>query len=271
MEIKTGNIPNRTFVRLCAMKRLLIIVFVFSSLSTFSQDQEKKGVCSSLIILSHNHSDPSIPGDYFTTSGFTLDHAAISGGFFIDSTTWTDSLIYEITIPFGDSLRYSAYWHADGMCYPVDTAVVNHVVTVLEGTPFPISYTGDFVPLLYNLSQEAVIYDPCLLKIQRTDIPHKYYFIRVKFQDPPLPELPLDLPEVTNDVSLWLSNENTLSVKADKEFAWSISLYSLSGQMIQNNQMEGSQDVDISNLSKGCYIARISSENGLKKQVKFIR
>jgi hypothetical protein len=35
--------------------------------------------------------------------------------------------------------------------------------------------------------------------------------------------------------------------------------------------MEGSQDVDISNLSKGYYIARIYSEKGFKKQVKFIR
>ena len=253
------------------MKRLLIIVFVFSSPGTFSQDQEKKGVCSSLIILNHNQADPSMPDDYFTTSGFTLDHAAISGDFFVDTATWVDSLIYEIAIPFGDSLQYSAYWHADGMCYPVDTAVVNHVVTVLEGTPFPINYTGEFVPFLYNLSQKATIYDPCLLKIQRMDIPHKYYFIRVKFQDPPQPELPLDLSEVTNDISLWLSSENTLSVKADKESVWSINLYSLSGQMIQNNQMEGSQNVDISNLSKGCYIARISSEKGLQKQVKFIK
>lgn len=255
------------------MKQLLYTIFIFSSLNAFSQDQEKKGVCSSLIILHHNQADPSMPDDYFTTSGFTLDHAAISGNFFQDSTTWTDSLIYEITIPFGDSLQYSAYWHADGMCpYAVDSADINSLVTILEGTPFPIVHeVGYYSFIQYDLSQAGVIRNSCLFQIQRMDIPHKCYFIRVKFQDPPQPELPLDLPEVTNDISLWLSSENTLSVKADAEVVWSINLYSLSGQMIQNNQMEGSQDLDISNLSKGCYIACISSEKGLEKQVKFIR
>lgn len=251
------------------MKRLLYITFIITSLTGFSQ--EKKGTCSSLIQLYHNNANDSIPDDHFATSGFTFDHAAYSGSWQVDTTTWIDSLIYEVTIPFGDSLQYIAYWHADGMCYSVDTGMVNHVVTVLEGTAFPIIYTGDFTSLSYDLSQEGIIHDPCLFKIQRMDIPHKQYFIRVKFLDLLLPETPLDLPEVTNDISLWLSGENTLSVKADEDAVWEINLYSLSGQLIYHTTIEGENSIDVSTLSKGYFIACVTDQSGIEKSLKFVR
>lgn len=246
------------------MKQLLYIIFIFSSLNTFSQEQ--KGICSASVRFYHESGNDTVQNDHFYVNGFSFTNPLYYGSF-LDVTNSSDSTIYEITLPFGDSLLYSASWMADGMCYGIDTAVVNHILTVLEGTPFPITIGGYYATGYYNVYQNGVIRSSCFLKIQKE---HTYYF-RIKYLDPPQPELPLDLPEVTNDISLWLSSENTLSVKADKEVVWSINLYSLSGQMIQNNQMEGSQDLDISNLSKGCYIARISSENGLKKQVKFIK
>lgn len=254
------------------MKKLLIIVCVFSSLRTFSQDQEKKGVCSAAIQLFHDSGSNSIPDDHFSVNGFILDQPVYYGGFQKDSTTWTDSLIYEITLPHGDSLMYSAYWIADGMCpYIMDSANINSLVSVLEGTLFPITHEGYYAFINYDISQKGVIRNPCLFKIQRRDLPHRKFFFRVKFQDPPQPETPLDLPEITNDISLWLSCENTLVVKADEEVVWDLNLYALSGQMIQTSKMKGSQILDISNLSKGCYVAHISSENGLNKQFRFIR
>ncbi|WP_343635914.1 T9SS type A sorting domain-containing protein [Fluviicola sp.] len=251
------------------MKKLLIIACISGSLTGFSQDPEKKGICSASIQLFHANGTDWTASDHFRLDGFNVNNPLSYGAFHIDMDVTVDSLTYEITLPFGDSLQYTAYWHADGMCVNVDTSEVNHLITVLEGDLFPITYEGYYSPLYYDLSQEAYIVSPCLFKIQKGTL--KPYFIRVNFQDPPQPETPLTIPEVTNDISIWLSNENTLTVKADQHVIWEINFYSLSGQVIQKSQMEGSQDVDISNLSKGCYIARISSENGLRKQLKFIR
>lgn len=247
------------------MKRLLYIAFIIGSFTSFSQ--EKKGICSASVQLFHNNGGDYNSNDHFYLEGFFFNNPLYYGNFQVDSTTSPDSLIYEITLPFGDSLLYTAGWLADGMCYNVDTAVVNHVVTVLEGTSFLITYGGYYSPGYFNLSQKGVIQDECFFKIEKD---HSY-FIRVKFQDPPIPETPLDLPEITNDISMWLSGENTLTVKADQDAVWELKLYSLSGQMIRKNTLEGSQNLDISNLPQGCYIVRVSSEDGLEKQLKFIR
>ena len=246
------------------MKQLLYIAFIISSLTGFSQ--EKKGICSAAIQLFHDNGGDWSSNDHFYTNGFFYTKPLLYGIFQIDSTTWSDSLIYEITLPLGDSLQYSAYWTADGICNGIDTTAVNHLVTILEGTPFPITYEGYYYYVgYYSLSQKGIIRSASLFKIQMNDYTH---FIRVKFQDPPKP---LDLPEITNDISMWLSDENTLSVKADQDAVWDLNLYSLSGQMIRKNTLEGSQDLDVSNLPKGCYIAHVSSENGLEKQLRFIK
>ena len=249
------------------MKKLLIIACASCSLTGFSQ--EKKGICSAAIQLYHANGTDWNASDHFRLDGFNVNNPLFYGGFNIDTDVTVDSLTYEITLPFGDSLQYTAYWHADGICVNVDTSEVNHLVTVIEGDLFPITYEGYYSPGYYDLSQEAYIVSPCLFKIQKGI--SKPYFIRVNFQDAPAPEVSLNTEEVVNDVSIWLSNENTLTIKADKDAIWEMDLYSLSGQKIQNNILEGSQNLDISYLPKGCYIARISSENGLKKQLKFVR
>lgn len=263
-------IRNEPFLRFASMKRLLYIAFIINSLTVFSQ--EKKGICSASCHLFHDNGGSYELNDHFSLNGFDLSHPLFYGTFQIDSTTWSDSLIYEITLTSGDSLLFSASWHADGMCYPLSSPeVVDSIVTILEGTSFQIIHTGDFNTVYYSLSQKGTIKDPCLFKIQADYFSGKPYFIRVKFQDPSQSETPLDLPEITNDISMWLSGENTLSVKTDEDAVWEINLYSLSGQLLQKNTLQGSQDLDISKLPKGCYIARFSGENGLKKQVKFIR
>lgn len=251
------------------MKRLLYITFIISSFSGFSQ--EKKGVCAAGINLYHYSGNDSISDDHFNLNGFYLTNPLYYGSF-INSTTWSDSVTYEITLPFGDSLLYSAYWHADGPCNSLDSADVNSLVTFLDGTPFLITHKGDYFSYFsYHISQEGIIKNPCFFKIQRLDIPDRLYFIRVNFLDPPQPEAPLDLPEITNDLSLWLSSENTLTVKADEDAVWEMNLYSLSGQVIQKSTLQGSQEVDVSNLPKGCYIARISNGIGAEKQLKFVK
>lgn len=259
------------FYRFDIMKRLLYIIFIFSSLNTFSQDQEKKGICSASVQLFHDNGGSWDSNDHFWIDGFYSNNFSYYGNFQVDSTTWSDTLIYEITLPFGDSLQYTAYWHADGMCYGIDTAVQNHIVSVLEGPVFPIKYDGYYSPGYYDISQEAYISEACLFKIQKG---YHGYFFRVKFLDPlpqPEPEKPLTLWEALNELYLWLKNENTISVKAGDATIWEVNLYSLSGQLLQKHQFQGSQDIDISKLPKGCYIAHISPENGKNKQLKFIK
>lgn len=252
------------------MKKLLHTIFIFSSLCGFSQ--EKKGICSSYIHLFHDSGSDSIPDDKFRLEGFFMNDYSFQGNFVIDSTTWADTVIHELTLPIREKLSYSAYWIADGMCYTLDSANVNSLVTVLEGTPFPITRKGFYdTYFYYNFSQEGVIKEPCLFKIQRKNDLFRTYFFRVKFQDPPQPEVPLETPEIILDISAWLSNENILRVKTDETIVWNLHLYSLTGEVIQNNEWKGSQDLDISNLSKGCYIARFSSQNGLEKQLKFVK
>lgn len=252
------------------MRQLLYITFVISSLTGFSQDQEKKGICSSGISLFHSNGDDFYESNRVFIDGFNTSHVYEIVNFTIDSTTWTDSLIYELRLPFGDSLTYSASWHADGMCYYLDSADVNSLVTILKGIPFPIAHKGDYdMSYYYNLSQIGYIKDPCLFKIQKRNSPDKYFF-RIKFYDPEA-SLEGPFPKISEDISVWQSSENTLTVQATKGIAWNIDLYSLSGQMIQRSKSEGSQDLDISNLPKGCYIAWVSSSNGLEKQLRFIR
>ncbi len=252
------------------MKQLLYIICIISSLTGFSQDHEKKGICSSGISLFHSNGDDFYESNRVLIDGFNTSHVYEIVNFTIDSTTWTDSLIYELRLPFGDSLTYSASWHADGMCYYLDSADVNSLVTILKGIPFPIAHKRDYdMSYYYNLSQIGYIKDPCLFKIQKRNSPDKYFF-RIKFYDPEA-SVEGPFPKISEDISVWQSSENMLTVQATEGIAWNIDLYSLSGQLIQNNKLEGSQDLDISTLSKGYYIARISSEKGLKKQLKFIR
>lgn len=253
------------------MKRLLYIAFIISSFSGFSQ--EKKGVCSAGCHLFRESGNDSIPDDHFMLAGFSLDNPLYYGKFHLDSINLPDSTIYEVTLPFGDSILYSASWHADGMCYPMSgPEEVDSIVTILEGISFPITYEGYYGnPGYYSLSQHAYIRNACLIQIKAENPNATPYLIRIKFSDP-IPEDPsLGLPEIGNEISMWLSNENTLTVKTDKDAVWEMNLYSLSGQMIQKSTLQGSQDVDVSNFPKGCYIACVSNGIGVEKQLKFVK
>ena len=253
------------------MKHLLYIAFIISSLTGFSQ--EKKGVCSAGCHLFRESGNDSIVDDHFMLGGFDFINPLYYGGFHIDSTNLSDSTIYEVTLPFGDSILYSASWLADGMCVPLSgPEAVDSVVTILEGVPFPIIHEGYYGnPGYYSLSQKGFIRNPCLIQIKAEFGGSTPHFIRIKFQDSISVDPSLGLPEITNEISIWLSGENTLSVKADQDAVWDMNLYSLSGQVIQKVTLEGSQSLDVSNLPKGCYIARVSSKNGLEKQLRFIR
>lgn len=243
----------------------LTLIFILISLFGFAQDQEKKGICSASVQLFHNNGGDWNSNDHFWIDGFYSNNFSYYGNFQIDSTTWSDSIIYDLTLPFGDSLQYIAYWHADGMCYPIDTTVENHIVSVLEGTVFPITYDGYYSPGYYDISQEGYISHPCLFKIKKGS---KGYFFRVKFQEAPKP---LVVPQIINDISLWMSAENTLSIYAVEGCTWNLEVYALSGELIHSNTMEGAQNLDVSSFPGGYYIAHIKDNIGNEKHVKFVK
>ena len=251
------------------MKQLLYIAFIITSLTSFSQ--EKGPICSSHCRL--YHPTEWIYNDYYRLKGTNWNLHEFTGLFQADSI---DSTITEITLILGDSLLYSAGWVDWGPCFHPDLELedVEHVITVLEGE---VSVTAirkeSFSPDWdYTINQNATIRSSCFLELKGAHFSNpKSHFVRVKFVDPPAPEDQLDLPEITNDISMWLNSENTLFVKTDETTVWNAELYSLSGQMIQKYRLEGSQTLDISTLPKGCYVAHVSSETGLKKQIRFIR
>ena len=258
------------------MRQSIYLIFILISLSGFSQDEVKKGSCSSGCHLFHESGDASIQDDHFMLDGFYLNNPIYYGDFYIDSAAnSSDSTIYSITLPVGDSLVYSAYWISDGMCYyfgMTSADEVDSIFSILDGVQVTVIHEGAFdIPGYYNLSQRAVIYNSCLIQIKRKGWGSTPNLIRVNFQDPPQPEIPLEISTVTDDISLWLSNENTLTVKADQQAVWNLDLYSLAGQVIRKSTLEGSQDLDISNLSRGCYIARITNDTGIEKSLKFIK
>ena len=256
------------------MKHLLFIIAIICSLTTSSQ--ERGPICN--VGCSFIHDDGTPFGDHLHLDGFYLSEPVCGGTFHLDSTNLSDSVIYEITLPFGDSLMYHGTWMNDGwgpclvLLHPEQ---LDSVVEILEGTPFPILSSGTYTNEVdYSLSQDAVIRDSCFLKIRATysnfSTPH---FVRVKFLDTPLgiPDPADEMSAITNEISIWLSNENTLAIKADENTLVDLNLYSISGQLVQHTIIEGTQNLDISALPKGCYIARSSAKNGLEARLKFVK
>ena len=257
------------------MKQLLYIIFITCALTGFSQDQEKKGYCSNSCRLFHPTANNEFT-DYYSFWDLYFQDLDYGGAFHVDTSLVKTHLI---TLFKGDSVIYQAEWgDMDGsLCWPVEFNTlspgdVDSTLTVLEGTPFPIvfdnsPYSGPYSH--YSFKQKAVIRNSCLISFRALHS-GEIHFVRIIFVDPPQ-EPSLNVPENTSDISLWLSNENTLTIKADKDASWEVGLYSLSGQLIQKNLSEGSQNLDISNFSRGCYIARITNNTGIEKSLKFIK
>lgn len=163
-----------------------------------------------------------------------------------------------------------------GPCIAPDLEIedVYGVISILEGEIFPvttvktISSSPDWD---YSISQDAVIRTSCLLELKAAYIPNsKSHFVRVKFSDGSL-DIPDAPNETSTDYSIWLSNENTLTIKAVENSVLKVNLYSLSGQLVQEATIGGSQNIDISTLPKGCYMVLSSNKNGLEKRLKFVR
>ncbi len=254
------------------MKRLLFITLIITSSTVFSQ--EKGPVCSKVCYL--KHLNETLPDDFYGLSGNGWNHHEFNGLFQADST---DSSIAVITLLTGDSLVYHGGWIDWGPCISPDLEVddVTSVITIVEGEPFPVTAvksTSNSPDWDYSISQDAVIRSSCLLGLKAplnmSSPTPKIHFVRVVFIDTPVEAGIPDELAVT-DLSVWLSTENTLSVGANNDVKWDFCLYSLSGQVIQTSRQTGSQDVDVSQLSRGCYVAIVSSEDGVKKQLKFVR
>jgi len=250
------------------MKRLLYITFIIGSLNAFAQ--EKGPICSIFCTLTHTNGS-NLP-DHFSVYSLALNNKIVSGAFHPDPL---DSTIFVITLPIGDSLVYHGGWTDWGPCISPDLEVenVDGVLTVLEGALFPItavktiSSSPDWD---YSISQDAVIRDSCLLEIKAVYVSNpKSYFIRVNFGEAPALGV---LENTTKDNYMILKNNgNTLFIEADENAVLNATIYSLSGQLVQKETIEGKQNLDISSFPKGCYIVNVSDENGTEKRMKFVK
>jgi len=250
------------------MKHLLYIAFMIFSFSAFAQ--EKGPICNIGCRLRHENGTQL--GDYLQISELNLSHSEPYGAFYQVPTS-SDSLIYEITLLLGDSLSYHGSWVNDGAgpCLALPNPVqLDSVVEMLSGDPFPIVTTGTYLAATdYSLSQDAMIRNSCFFEIKAAyEQNPQSYFVRVNFLES---SVGVAEEPVTNDISIWLSDQNTLSVKTNENVILDLHLYSLSGQLVQRTTIEGSQSVDISALPKGYYVLNASDQNGLERRWKFVR
>lgn len=261
-------IRNLTIFRFALMKQLLYIAFIIYSATGFAQ--EKGPICNIGIRLRHENGTQL--GDYLHISELNLSHSEPYGAFHQVSTT-SDSLIYEITLPSGDSLSYHGSWANDGWgpCLVLpNPEQLDSVVEVLDGEPFPIVTTGTYTAAMdYSLSQDAMIRTSCFFEIKAAyEQNPQSYFVRVNFLES---SVGVAEEPVTNDISMWLTDQNTLSVKTNENAILDLYLYSLSGQLVQRATIEGSQSIDISALPKGYYVLHASDQNGLERRLKFVK
>jgi hypothetical protein len=185
-----------------------------------------------------------------------------------------DPTTFEISLPVGDSLVYSGGWVDWGPCAtPEEVEDVEGVLTILEGELVPIttvktlSTSPDWE---YSISQNAVIRTSSLLEIKAVYLPNpKSHFIRVTFVAPTLP-VP-EVPDISKDICIVLTDENTLFIEADEHSILNTVIYSLSGQLVEKRTIEGQQNLDISSLSKGYYIIQVTDQTGVEKRLKFVK
>ena len=248
------------------MKRLLYITFIITSLNGFSQEKGK--ICSISCSLHHPTPDHL---DYFTVYSDALNQEVHNGAFHSNSL---DATIFEISLPVGDSLVYHGGWVSWGPCAtPHEVEDVNGVFTILEGDLVPIttvktlSTNPDWE---YSIGQDAVIRTSSLLEIKAVYLPNpKSHFVRVTFVAPTLP-VP-EVPDISKDIYILLTDENTLFIEADEHSILNTVIYSLSGQLVEKRIIEGQQNLDISSFSKGCYIVQVTDETGAEKRLKFVK
>jgi hypothetical protein len=249
------------------MKQLLYIALIISSLNSVAQ--EKGPICSIAVTL--HHPSPA-NSDYFSVYSYALNHRVFSGSFHADPL---DSTIMVITLPIGDSLVYHGGWIDWEPCIAPDFEVedVDGVLTILEGELVPItavktiSTSPDWD---YSIGQDAVIRTTSLLEIKAAYLPNpKSHFVRVTFVAPTLP-VP-EVPEISKDIYILLTDENTLFIEADEHSILNTVIYSLSGQLVEKRIIEGQQNLDISSFSKGCYIVQVTDETGAEKRLKFVK
>jgi hypothetical protein len=248
------------------MKQLLYITFIITSLSGFSQEKGK--ICS--ISCSLRHPTPDYL-DYFTVYSNALNQEVHNSAFQVDSL---DATVFEISLPAGDSLVYHGGWVSWGPCAtPHEVEDVDGVLTILEGESVPIttvktlSTSPDWE---YSIGQDAVIRTSSLLEIKAVYLSNsKSHFVRVTFVAPTLP-VP-GVPDISQDIYILLTDENTLFIEADEHSILNTVIYSLSGQLVEKRIIEGQQNLDISSLSKGYYIVQVTDETGAEKRLKFIR
>ena len=248
------------------MKNLTALIFIISSLTGFAQEKGA-GFFSECTL---NYAQPNGIVS-FCIHEFQLNVLSFSGAFQLQLS---DSIIYEITLPIGDSLTYAgSYSFGHALCSLIELEDMDSVILTVGGEPFSVvtepinnSWGGS------SYLQRGIITEPCLIKIEATysSLGHqKKHFLRVKFVEPTLP-VP-GVPDISKDIYILLTDENTLFIEADEHSILNTVIYSLSGQLVEKRIIEGQQNLDISSFSKGCYIVQVTDETGAEKRLKFVK
>ncbi|MNU65038.1 hypothetical protein D3C71_543270 [compost metagenome] len=243
------------------MKRLLFITALINSISTFSQ--EKGAQCKSECSLTYHHGTET---DLFQIKGFFFDLAQYTEAF---EQSTQDTMSYEISINEGDSLIYNADFVFEVCPGGIGQDDLDSVLLVLEGDPVPLtkgwnvtSYSGD------HFWQTGVIKSPGLFRFRDDyrNSPENTYLMRVTMKELATPEISI------NQDWVLLSYENSLTIKTANETAVvSVTIYSLSGQLIRQALLEGTTALDLSALPKGCFIVHATDRNGIEKSLKFVK
>ncbi|WP_043023666.1 T9SS type A sorting domain-containing protein [Fluviicola taffensis] len=252
------------------MKQLIIIAAILSSLNVFSQE---KGMGNRSNVKFDHYIFDSLGytgfSDYFYYSDIDQNSIGFSGSFKMNSL---DTVFYEITLSTGDSLVYTGEWFSPYPPYFVSSLVnLDSVITVLSGIQFPISTNSGYDSYFNSgFMQRGVIHNSCLLEISSAHIPDAdKYYVRINFVDPPLNVI--DLPINLSDIKIYQKDELSLFIEVEDNAQLNVKFLALSGQLISETTLEGSNNLNISSFSQGYYIIQVKDSNGAEKQLKFIR
>ncbi|MBQ4380814.1 MAG: T9SS type A sorting domain-containing protein, partial [Bacteroidaceae bacterium] len=134
-------------------------------------------------------------------------------------------------------------------------------------------HNGDQSVGLYpDGGKQAYIMD--LTTIGQSNKLNSYAVAFEQFRPEPTPPVPTDVKEITSDGGLRVKYENGgISITTDSPMTVSIEIVNAAGQKVYETSTDvyGSKSVGIDGLSVGIYLARVTSDNDNRCQIKFLR
>ena len=134
-------------------------------------------------------------------------------------------------------------------------------------------HNGDQSVGLYpDGGKQAYIMD--LTTIGQSNKLNSYAVAFEQFRPEPTPPAPSEVKEVTSDGGLRVKYENgSISITTDSPMTVSIEIVNAAGQKVYETSTDvyGSKNVGIDGLSVGIYLARVTSDNDNRCQIKFLK